>query len=131
MYETAFCAVCKSVCLMKCNMSRASLNIENIGHITLSTVKSLTIIATFWEEKLVGRPHPNRIKKISSTRKRVCYDYIWEELGKEVSPLIMKEVGNKNGIFWEELGKEVSPLIKKEEIISIPCRHANILTTTS
>ena len=61
MYEAAFCAVCKSVCLMKCNMSRASLNIENIGH--LSIVQSLTIIATYREEKLVGRPRPIRMMK--------------------------------------------------------------------
>ena len=61
MYEAILCAVCQSVCLMKCNTSRASLNIENIGH--LSIVQSLTIIATYREEKLVGRPRPNRMMK--------------------------------------------------------------------
>ena len=46
---------------MKCNMSRALLNIENVGHVSI--VPSLNIIATYREEKLVGRPRPIRMMK--------------------------------------------------------------------
>ena len=100
MYEAIHCAVCQSVCLMKCNMSRASLNIENIGHVSI--VPPFTIIATYREEKLVGRPRPNRMMKTGKVVRdsESVIITLWEELGKEVSPLTMKEVGNKNGIFW-------------------------------
>ena len=61
MYEAILCAVRQSACLMNCNTSRAALNIENIGHVSI--IPSSTIIATYREEKLVGRPRPIRMMK--------------------------------------------------------------------
>ena len=104
MYEAAFSAVCKSVYLMKCDMIRTSLNIENIRHITLSTVKSLTIIATFWEEKLVGRPHPNKIEKIETKRESLLWLHL-RRVGKGGVSLDYERGGKQEWHILRRVGK--------------------------
>ena len=61
MYEAILCAVLQSACLVNCNTSGAALNIETIGHVSI--LPSSTIIVTYREEKLVGRPRPIRMMK--------------------------------------------------------------------
>ena len=61
MYEAILCAVLHSACPVNCNTSGATLNIETIGHVSI--LPSSTIIATYREEKLVGRPRPIRMMK--------------------------------------------------------------------
>ena len=56
MYEAILCAVLQSACLVNCNTSGAVLNIETIGHVSI--LPSSTTIATYREEKMVGRPCP-------------------------------------------------------------------------
>ena len=57
--SSVLCSI--QLALLTCNTSGATLNIETIGHVSI--LPSSTTIATYREEKLVGRPRPIRMMK--------------------------------------------------------------------
>ena len=66
----------------------------------MSILSSSTNIATYREEKMVGRPCPiikMNTGKVVRDREAVVISHL-EELGKEIPPWTVKEVDNRKGI---------------------------------